>query len=606
MDLCIRLLTQIDRGPSAQNQHDGNEWSSNAGSPGRATSYQSLEMAHSERELSAGKRRAADEASEAQKRQKSTSPTGYSSMVLGGVNGTLPQGQPPRTPDRRQVFAENVDPLTIDRALTVQLINTYLSVFNQGAYALFPHDRFMHWATEQKDKTAAEIMLLHAIMAVATIYHESSLASVGRHCAELAIRVLGAKFGTFSLQITQTRLLLALWSFAKGDRGSSWEHCGTAMRSISALRLNDEEGCAATREGGGAEDYGLSHNQVVECRRRTFWCGFMMDRLYGFYEGSLCTVDKADIYLRLPSADTSYEHGEASNAPFFDNGSISAKHSELGTTSMVSEMAHLILVISIWADVWKFVNRGIHRHEDGHAAAYESFYDQIYRRLEDWKASLPSHLQYSADNVRHSVRQRYAGQLVTMHILYYSTLVKLNRCMRWPLVPDKVARNICEAHVHAGKVLGVVATFNNAKAEAGQGHSHQHFSTPFAGYAVLSAIDVISAGGHDDLIGQTIASIQHAQAFLHSQGAYWASAAEQAKHTDHRFQQLRNIIVRPCKANSGCWLGREWGMAESLDKELDYQDDCIYGVEPATYFEALEKIRGSTHYQHGRGEAQES
>ena len=71
---------------------------------------------------------------------------------------------------------------------------------------------------------------------------------------------------------------------------------------------------------------------------------------------------------------------------------------------------------------------------------------------------------------------------------------------------------------------------------------------------------------------------------------HWATVAEQAKQCHSRLLQLNNVVVRPYKANGGCWLGRKWGLVDAIENELDTKDDCIYGMEHNVYFEALDKV----------------
>ncbi|QIX02101.1 hypothetical protein AMS68_007618 [Peltaster fructicola] len=590
------VSTNVGRARSNHSQHDVTEWSSNGGSPPPARTTTAGAMAiepgphHRDAEMDMlQKRRAQDElATNAIKRQKSASPATIHNIVHMGVNGSSMAPRP---------FSEEVDPFIIDSGLTMHLLELYFDNINSGVYSLFPREPFMRWVISRTEKSPTDRMVLHAMMATASIFRPQQHSNVGEHCAALAVAALNAKFGKFSLGLIHIRLLLALYNFAKNSRGMAWEHCGAAMRAISALRFNNEEGCSTGPDADptGTKEYGLTYNQAVECRRRTFWCGFMMDRFNGFCEGMLCTVDKADVYLRLPCAESTFDVGARSQAPFFDNGIVDRADAVLTSVAPVAPMAHLALITSIWGDVMNFVYRGFHRSSSGHAAAYEAFYADTYRALTAWSSRLPTHLVYSEENHVRSVRERYSSDFVTMHILHQYALLKLNRCMRWSLMPESVARNISEAHTHAHQLLGIVsrlATARNDGTNSPAAHARCYsFSTPFVGFAVVSAVDVISAGGPDDNLKPTISSMRDGLAFLQELAPYWISAVDQAKAVEKRFYQLNNVVSRPYKAVSGCWLGRKWGLEDPLERELDLKDDCIYGVEGTVYFEALEKLK---------------
>ena len=74
---------------------------------------------------------------------------------------------------------------------------------------------------------------------------------------------------------------------------------------------------------------------------------------------------------------------------------------------------------------------------------------------------------------------------------------------------------------------------------------------------------------------------------------YWGTARTQLRRTEVRHLQIENMVKNPVRAKSGCWIGREWGMYEPMEKDFDADDDCIWGMSEKegkpneVYFDAL-------------------
>jgi hypothetical protein len=233
---------------------------------------------------------------------------------------------------RNKVHA--TDPLT-----TIRLLDLYFSTVNNSIYCIFPRNSFMRWLTTSSEKSSDNRMVLYAMLALGSIFAGQAYAGAGKGFSELAVQGVASTLGRFSLGVAQTRLLLGLYKFAEGNEGAAWDYYGLAIRTISALRYNDEETCVTGRDQQNQIlDYGLTIEQLVECRRRTFWAVFLMDRCNGF-RGGLCIIAYADVDLRLPCTEESYESGMPSHGPFFNNGSRDGSNASLASSTPASPMA---------------------------------------------------------------------------------------------------------------------------------------------------------------------------------------------------------------------------------------------------------------------------
>jgi hypothetical protein len=131
------------------------------------------------------------------------------------------------------------------------------------------------------------------------------------------------------------------------------------------------------------------------------------------------------------------------------------------------------------------------------------------------------------------------------------------------------------------------------------------FTTPFAGYAILAAIDVVGAGGLDSHLRSSLDLISCGLESLRELAQYWTTAREQDKACEKRYYQIQNVLKHPFTARSGCWLGREWGVNSALEREFAEDNDCIYGADDRIFFDALHDEFGSqrngTSSPHGNG-----
>lgn len=498
----------------------------------------------------------------------------------------------------RGVLSLDTDPCFAEHETAMHLIDTYFEHVNSATYAMFPRQSFRHWARNCRHKCQNEIMVLYAILAMGSIFADSSFSGIGRRCAIIASEVVTSKHGRFSLPLVQSRLLLGLYNFARGKEGAAWDYCGSAIRAISGLNFNLERDCHddSAAQIHPRREFDFTSDQLTECKRRTFWAAFLMDRFNGFCGGTLCILHPDDVFIKLPCDDETYDRGVPSQAPKYNNGINNPTECRLTAESPVAPVAWLCLISAIWGDVMTFIYRAQNRPSDdpaGYKEAYEAFYQKTNNAIQGWHSRLPYYLTYSEENLDRSIQAGFAGTFIAIHALYHFTQVKLNRCVRHALVPELVPRNIRIAHSHAYRALQLMCAVGAARRDIAQPFLGQcptyTLTTPFAGYAILCAVDVVGAGGLDSNLGATLDTINGALSCLRELKQFWASAKSQSKAAEKRGYQIQNIVKNPMKAKSGCWLGRSWGVEKALALDTDFppKDDCIYGVESQVYFDAL-------------------
>lgn len=180
-------------------------------------------------------------------------------------------------PPDTSTFSWQADPYELDAELTTQLIDIYFVRVNAATYSMFPRRPFTCWVEKCRDKTPEDLMLLYSMLAMASVFSSCSRRnSLLKDFASIAQHAVDKSHGKFSLQLAQSRMMLALYHFASGKPKEAWDYCGMGLRAAAALDLSTEKGALAFSEDG-AQDYGFSRPALAECRRRTFWSLYLMD-----------------------------------------------------------------------------------------------------------------------------------------------------------------------------------------------------------------------------------------------------------------------------------------------------------------------------------------
>lgn len=100
------------------------------------------------------------------------------------------------------------------------------------------------------------------------------------------------------------------------------------------------------------------------------------------------------------------------------------------------------------------------------------------------------------------------------------------------------------------------------------------YSTPFVGYAILSAVDVLSAGGLLRSYANVIVLIENGLAIFGRFGRVWASARVQSKAIRGRLDRLVEAISSKAAASK-----RAWKCITPLDTNFGSEHDIFYDIQ---------------------------
>ena len=92
-------------------------------------------------------------------------------------------------------------------------------------------------------------------------------------------------------------------------------------------------------------------------------------------------------------------------------------------------MAYIMNIATIWGDVMANIYRTAQAPNPASNYARQAFYDTTSRQLRAWNDSLPSCYTFSRENLDRAASNNEMGMYVTMHTVYHTTAMKLNRYM---------------------------------------------------------------------------------------------------------------------------------------------------------------------------------
>ena len=168
-------------------------------------------------------------------------------------------------------------PYKVNPATTQHYLELFFAQINLTVYCMFPREVFWHWLKESSNKTAADAMVIYAMLAVGSPFSKREARKFeGSMFAEIATAGVQLNFGKFTLQLVQARLLLSLYHFSIGDSQMCWDYCGSAVRAALGMKLNLEDGIADMLRDN-ITVYDLNRPAFAECCRRTFWAAYLME-----------------------------------------------------------------------------------------------------------------------------------------------------------------------------------------------------------------------------------------------------------------------------------------------------------------------------------------
>ncbi|KAF4624727.1 hypothetical protein G7Y89_g13442 [Cudoniella acicularis] len=494
-------------------------------------------------------------------------------------------------PVNHELYREwQVNPYSTRPSAVSEIVDIFFKQCPETASSMFPQNAMKAWIFSGAEKSLDDLMLIYSILTIGSVFSPRQ-----EHKALGSQYALISRFACenrrFSLQLVQSRLLLSLYYFAINNANDAWDFCGSAVRAASGLRLNVE------LEKG--EDsylrsfpYGLNRHGYAECRRRTFWSCYLVDRFNGFCSGHFSMLQPEDVFLRLPCDTASFESQVDVQNPFFDVATPPIQN----INWTVGSIAYLINISTIWGDVMANIYRSSQRRSASvNSTAFSTFYEGATRKLRLWNDTLPDCYSFSADNLQRAADNGKLSTFMTMHTVYHTTTMKLNRYIQLSsLSSAQVLHHVSVAHQHAEALLSIADTLaarRTSSPPSHQGTTPAKLSSPFVGYAIVSAIDILTSKVSLSSVPSRLASFSGAQSVLAELAIFWQSSKNQQALVLERVRDLAELTTGKHEQSGASSIGFRFGtlaaskkdgregifeMREAIEKTFSRDYDCVY------------------------------
>ena len=291
-----------------------------------------------------------------------------------------------------------------------------------------------------------------------------------------------------------------------------------------------------------------------------------------------------DIYLRLPCDETQFIYQERSESPYFDNALVDRRLCEIAKPSKLGLMAFSVQISSIWSEILNNVCRSIQLSAEHYMSEFSSFHKSTMQRLSSWIQALPAQLTFKKPSAVVYVTKGNTGPFLSLHAIYHTAIIVLNRNVRTTLLPQSTLYgHMKEALDHARQLLEVVRTVEVTTLETENWEpTHSKYyrssaiacSNPLVGYAILSAVDVLSAGGLLQSYDHTVALIENSLIFFERLNRFWASGQQETKAIRGRINRMLETI-----GSKDATQKRAWKCKVPLDVNLERNQDVFYDAE---------------------------
>lgn len=479
-------------------------------------------------------------------------------------------------------FTWSVDPYMVDRELTMYYIGKYFNHVDSATTCVLPRRAFMKWVKECNTKSSADRMVLYGILALGTGFAQRAESKHHQEVfVDIANNAMIKSSNVFTLQLVQTKLVLATLSFAQGQYNQAWDHCGSALRIAFSLKFHLEESLTAI-EGQGDLVYGLDRPMTIECTRRTFWSAYIMDCFNQCRTASVIPVNRPECHLRLPCSQSAYERGHVPLTPFSLEG-LNNYHAPREqpngvrpSTSNVGVLGYVVTIATIFDEVMTRISKGRVPGSEGDVMPTQAFRQDIMRRLEAWDALIKRNLVQGRDG---------SEPVNGLRILYHYTAIALHRYVRASEIGKiPISLYLGGAFEQAEQLLVMIQRLSNHDEKEGPLFKFATMS-PFGGFAITSALDVVTAAGTmADLMGErslTMSLVSTAVEALEPLVAFWDSARWQRDMIKKRLGALLAATARASDSNGAFYF------AEPIQSPTGLDQDLVYQVPRMRYFEAL-------------------
>lgn len=423
----------------------------------------------------------------------------------------------------------------------------------------------------------------------------------GENWANPAAAIALSRHDEPNITILTVFLLLGLHEFGTCHGGRSWSFGGQALRMAYALQLHrelDYDPLLSHSNGNGSQ---LSSTDR-EIRRRTMWACLLMDRYNSSGSQRPPIGNEKFLQIQLPIKESHFHmeipgptedlDGNVPNPVPEDVGLLSNAQENMGVS------AYIIKSVVIWGRIVDYLNLGGKRKDPHPLWAPESGYTQLKRQIEEFSASLPSHLLFTYENLQIHSAERIANQFLFLHIIVHQNMLFLNQ-FAIPLSPGgRPPRDMPKVFLsNAGRAAVEAAHHISVLIDRASAYP---LTVPFAGYCAYSASTVHIWGifsKNAQLEARSKENLRHTYRYLNRMKKYWGMFHYMVESAKDRYRQFADAAIKGTVATHtggqiapmfqyGDWFDKyphgvsrlHWEDPGSKQKETG--DDAVMGQKP--------------------------
>ncbi|EGX88202.1 C6 transcription factor, putative [Cordyceps militaris CM01] len=324
----------------------------------------------------------------------------------------VPSGETVRIPDRQgatQLFEFYFENCVVTyRCLHRQYCASFLQPVLHNAQQNLPlHHNIGH----------AKAALIINIFAIASLRKEKTSGSTSPYNVNQvplsdsdhyfceALRLTTAETGLPRLESVQARMLQVLFLLQTGRMNQAWYIFGGTVPIVSALGLHRTSGRGGSRNVAGVKtDY-----IVLQCRRRTFWVVYIIDKYLSVVFGRPRLLHDDDINQEYPdhvNDEDMNSHGPSASAPTFD----------CHIDSLIAHAKIARIIDNISREVYSL--KPVPTLEKFNAAK------KFRHQLHDWRRGLPAYLGTIQPR---SLIPSFCRQAIALKLAYCHAVMHANR-----------------------------------------------------------------------------------------------------------------------------------------------------------------------------------
>jgi len=339
---------------------------------------------------------------------------------------------------------------------------------------------------------------------------------------------------TASLQVIQSRILLALYNVAASRFLEANELISSATATAACLQLNEE--IDKSKDGNlTVYPFGMTRTCYAEARRRTLWSLFMIERLSPLFPERATMIHAEDIYIRLPSDSESFEKQLDAQMPMFNpyNSSLNTFGEKPADIT-----SHLVEMVHIWSSCQSTIHRLASRPNASDAEGLRI--RTLTKRVHDWHSALPSRLSFGSSNLESAAFSGKVGSFLTMHLLCHHSLIQLNR---YNLSVGKLSAEYRRSHSqecreNARGIIEIVGCLDRILRIR---PTILTTPPPAMALAVTTAMDVLTSSGPLGAMNDLIDSMRVAKTAVGSSANIWEYSRNAQVALDRRLEKLYRI-----------------------------------------------------------------